>query len=75
MKKPFYFLLLLSVILELGCENKPTNPQESAQSNWEIGPFIKQDAENPILIPNPELVFLGRKQPLKQEMCSTHLQL
>lgn len=58
MKKPFYFLLLLSVILELGCENKPTNPQESVQSNWEIGPFIKQDAENPILIPNPELVFL-----------------
>ena len=58
MKKTFYFLLLLSLILELGCENKPNNPQESVQSNWEIGPFIKQDVENPILIPNPELVFL-----------------
>lgn len=28
------------------------------KNKWEIGPFVKQDAENPILSPDPSLVFV-----------------
>lgn len=57
MKKPFYFLLFLSLILGLSCQNKPNNQQELLQNSWEIGPFEKQDADNPILRPDPNLRF------------------
>ena len=52
-------LFFLGLLISLSSCKRPVNQKEtSGQKNWEIGPFVKQDAENPILVPNPELVFL-----------------
>ena len=59
MYKYTFSLIFLSLLIGLSSCKKPIDQKDAeAQKNWEIGPFVKQDAENPILVPNSELVFI-----------------
>jgi len=54
--KPLFFLGFL--ISLSSCNKSVVQKDTSDKKVWEMGPFLKQDSENPILTPNPELVFL-----------------
>ena len=59
MCKYTFSLIFLSLLIGLSSCKKPIDQKDAAaQKNWEIGPFVKQDAENPILVPNSKLVFI-----------------
>jgi len=59
MCKYTFSLIFLSLLIGLSSCKKPIDQKDTTtQKNWEIGPFVKQDAENPILVPNSELVFI-----------------
>jgi len=46
------YLFILSICLA-ACQNKT----EDQQQDWQLGPFVKQDSDNPILLPNDTTTF------------------
>ena len=59
MNNHFSALLILCALVSMtSCNNLEHKVEPLMQNKWEIGPFVKQDADNPILIPDPSLVFV-----------------
>ncbi|MDP4656839.1 MAG: glycoside hydrolase family 130 protein [Algoriphagus sp.] len=59
MNNHFSTLLILCALVSMtSCNNLEHKVEPLMQNKWEIGPFVKQDADNPILTPDPSLVFV-----------------
>ncbi|MDB5207225.1 MAG: family 43 glycosylhydrolase [Flavisolibacter sp.] len=66
----FYFIF--SLLAFASCSNNPSTPKElvtGTDTTWQLGPFIKADAANPILLPDSSQTFFCpiRKQITRWE--------
>ncbi|MFT6722120.1 MAG: putative GH43/DUF377 family glycosyl hydrolase [Flavobacteriaceae bacterium] len=58
MKSPYILFFSFALLFSYNCKKQPNALSKKDLASWEIGPFTKIDRLNPILKPDPSLMFL-----------------